>query len=91
MPPWRTRTPERAKEIILRVCEEEDVYPGDVLSDCRLRRIIYARWKIWAELREVRRADGSHVYSMSQIGHMFGKDHTTVSHGLERVSAEGVA
>jgi chromosomal replication initiator protein len=68
------RCADTMREIIDIVSYEVGVSRDDILGDRRFRVITrarqYAMWKC--------RKQG---YSLPQIGHVFGRDHTTVAHG----------
>lgn len=50
-----------------------------VLSECRLRPYVRARWGVMRRLRD----DG---FTLTQIGAWIGRDHATVFHGLKHAA-----
>lgn len=64
----------------------------DLLGECRAPVFSHPRQDFCWRARQVRNADGSHRYSLCQIGGFFavhrasnrGLDHTTVLHGIRR-------
>ena len=67
-----------SKAIILQVCEKHRVTYGEITGEQRSRPIVYARHEACYRLsRETR-------MSLTQIGHRFDRDHTTVLAGIRR-------
>lgn len=56
--------------------------PSDILSKGASRRLSRPRQKIYTELR--RRG-----MSYKSIGHVMGRDHTTVIHGIKKIFDNG--
>lgn len=66
-----------SREIVERVADYTGFKPGDLTGHCRLRKIVLARWlAIWL-VRELRPD-----LSISLIGRLFNRDHTTIIHAL---------
>lgn len=73
--------PTRIMKIVEAVAEEHDVTVGQLLGQSRQRKHVRARWAVWAILD----AEGK---SLTQIGNYFNRDHTTILHGLGRLSRQ---
>jgi hypothetical protein len=68
--------------LILRaVAREYGAEPGDMLSPSRQGRLVQARQAAWLLLRKRTRL------SLPQIGARFGRDHSTVLHGVRKMEA----
>jgi Bacterial dnaA protein helix-turn-helix len=68
--------------LILRaVAREYGAEPGDMLSPSRPGRLVQARQAAWLLLRKRTRL------SLPQIGARFGRDHSTVLHGVRKMEA----
>lgn len=68
----------RWREILNEVAEKHDVCPREMLSASKADPVAVARFECWFRMRE------ETTYSYSQIGRFFGRDHTTVLHGVAR-------
>lgn len=68
----------RWREILNEVAEKHDVCPREMLSASKADPVAVARFECWFRMRE------ETAYSLAQIGRFFGRDHTTVFHGLRR-------
>jgi len=69
---------------VMAVCKSHDVAPMLVAGTCRTKDVVAARNEIFSRLWE-----GG--LSVERIGHAFGKDHTTVLHGIRRHRGESAA
>lgn len=70
--------PVTVREVVARIASERALAVSDVLGPSRCRNVAEARWAIWAILRK-------RGYSFPRIGQLFGRDHTTVIHGVRRL------
>lgn len=68
----------RTKALVGLIAAETGCDPQAILGHQRERKLVKARWRLMKELR----ANG---YSLSQIGHQLGRDHTSVLHALRRL------
>ena len=68
-----------AKVYIARRCHEMGVQLKDLRTSSRRRHLVRTRFQLMWEIK--------HKFGMSQteIGRMFGKDHTTVLHGVRHI------
>ncbi len=64
-------------EIVTEVARARGIAVESVLGRSRLRPIVWARWEIMYRLRT------DLAWSLRAIAEFFGRDHTTVIHGLE--------
>ena len=63
--------------IITRISNETGIPITDILSKCRTRPVAHARQDAMLEIRE------RLGWPLKRIGKLFGRDHTTVMHGLQ--------
>lgn len=77
--------PPTSAEIIREVCDKHRVRPVEVVSEIRSRPIVAARHEAMYRIREER-----HL-SWSQIGRLFGRDHTSVLAGWRQHQARMAA
>lgn len=76
---WRAETPrQRRMWVIRQVASAHGVDVSELLGRCRDREVCLARWEAMATIR-ARFSD-----SLLMIGRLFGRDHTSVMHGLRR-------
>lgn len=72
--------PQIAKQIILETAQEMGVYAFDIIGACRVDKVSMARavamWRV---------ADKTSM-SLTQIGNVFNKDHSTVIHAIRRMN-----
>lgn len=74
----------RITQIIAEVAERHDMAPAEIVGPMRWKRHCRARYEaMWLARQEVGR-DGKQLYSMAEIGRVFGRDHTTVMNSLRR-------
>lgn len=59
-------------------CDAADVDFADAVTKCREGRVVRARWRVWAKLREMK-------YSLPGIGSAANRDHSTILNGLKRL------
>ena len=69
--------PLSGREIIAKVAAEHRMTVDDLVGPSRVRTICIPRWRAMRELRE-------RGLSLSRIGQLLNRDHTTVMHGLRR-------
>jgi chromosomal replication initiator protein len=75
---------ERVLKTAAEVSAEYYVSVDEMMSPDRINDdVCAARWHTWHRLRE------EQEYSLTQIARMFGRDHTTIMHGLRRYAAAG--
>ncbi len=65
------------ERITSRVAMEYKVRPAEMRGPDRHKQFVEARWVAWAEMVD-------RGYSYPQIGRFFGRDHSTVMHGVRR-------
>lgn len=75
------------RSVVAEVALRHGVSLDALLSRRRTEKLAWARFEAWWMLRQVLRANGSPVWSLPQIGRMFGRDHSTVVAGLARYRA----
>jgi len=67
-----------AMAIVCEVAEAHGLTPRDLLGRSRMRPITRARMTAYAEIRD------RLGYSYPEIGMIFGRDHTTILHGVRQ-------
>ena len=73
------QTTERIKRIEGIICKAADITHEELYSRERSRPLVDARHAVWLLLYE-------HVgYSYNDIARLYGKDHTTIAHGVRRI------
>lgn len=73
------------REILQMVAEANHVTVDDLTGQRRAREFSWPRQEAMWLLRQQRRPNGAHRFSLPQIGRMLGgRDHTTVLHGVRR-------
>jgi chromosomal replication initiation ATPase DnaA len=75
-----SRLPDPAKAIVREVSERREIHILEIMGTSRTAPITQARFEIWSRLYD-------RHYSMPRIGHLFGRDYTTVLSGLRRHAA----
>lgn len=84
--PVRKRPSRTRYHALLRLyCEASGVAFEEAISRGRSLRVARVRWAAWRDLHRHCRA------SFSGIGSIAGYDHTSVSHGIRRITEEEVA
>lgn len=81
VPPHRFAEGQMLREV-MRVAQFWDVPVQDVCGKGRRERVALARFHAYAACRAL-------GYSLPVIGRFFGRDHSTVLHGLRRLEALG--
>lgn len=84
------RLPRRVAEIVGEVERRHNLCSGSLLLPSRLRRVVRARWEAWWLIRAETDFRGRRVYSYSEIGRLFGFDHSTVMCGCQQHAALSV-
>lgn len=79
--PEQRGIPDVAREIIRDVCRRHNVNYDAMLSPARARRIAWPRQEAFWRL------DAAGKWSTTKIGQFFGRDHTTVIHGVRAYQA----
>jgi chromosomal replication initiation ATPase DnaA len=64
------------RKLAIRICDDHGVTLRDVLGPSSPRHLVHARWQIMFELRQ-------RDWTFAQIGRVFGRDHTSVMHGVK--------
>lgn len=64
-------------ETVAQIAREHGMTAADLIGPSRLRRVCIVRWRAMRVLRD-------HGRSLSSIGRILNRDHTTVLHGLRR-------
>lgn len=54
----------------------------ELMSDARQRAVVWPRQEAMWLMREEKAVNGKPRYSLPQIGHFFGRDHTTALHAI---------
>jgi chromosomal replication initiation ATPase DnaA len=83
-----SRMPVRVRELCMAVAIEHQVPLGELVGFSRRKKVARIRWRVWTALYAIRREDGMRIYSLPRIGQLFGRDHTTVLHGLRRLAEQ---
>lgn len=71
---------QRRLEVIARVAFEHGLTVGDLIGRCKRQEYVQARWKA---MKAIQAEFGD---SLTQIGRLFKRDHTTVMHALRNVA-----
>lgn len=69
---------------VMRACEEYDVAYGEVMGRSRSQRVVMARHQAMTELYFA-------GWSLSELGRVFGRDHTTVLSAVRKAKRVRVA
>jgi chromosomal replication initiator protein len=85
----RVDPPARVQAIIDEVAAEYDLAPWQIMSMSRARTFTRARWVAMWRVRQLRMPDGRQ-HSTVLVGQWFGRDHSTVVHGLAEVERLGL-
>lgn len=78
------RLPPRALAIAQAVAAKHDVTLRDLTGPSRYKTHCRARFEFWARLYTLRTSGGHPAYSLTRIGRLCGRDHTTVLAGIRR-------
>lgn len=73
----------RAREIVTRAAQQHGITVAELLGRSQELRIAHARQQAYAELYALRdpQTEGAR-YTLPAIGRIFGRDHSTVLHGV---------
>lgn len=85
--------PTRVRAVVVEEAALASVTPERLLSAHADRHTAHARFMAWYRIRQMIAADGK-PFSLPRIGAWFGKDHTSVRHGIiraEQIIAERAA
>lgn len=74
---------DRAAAIVAEVAAEAGLTVGDLMGATREHRYAHPRQEAWRRIRD------DLGWSLPRIGRMFGKDHTTILHGVRAAEARG--
>jgi chromosomal replication initiation ATPase DnaA len=66
-------------ELVGNVCRTHGVTVDEVCGRTRTQAVSWARHETWWRLRH----HPERHYSLAEIGRLFGRDHTTVLHGIQ--------
>ena len=69
------------QEIVADVARKMNVSVEDIMSARRNKRIVIARWESWRRMA----ASG---WSSTRIGQLWGRDHSTVVHGVQKMGGK---
>lgn len=69
--------PLSGREIIAKVAAEHRMTVDDLTGPSRVRAVCIPRWRAMREMRE-------RGLSLTRIGELLNRDHTTIVHGLRR-------
>lgn len=64
-------------ELVVSICVDHGVTIDNIAAGSKQRSIAHARHHIFAAIRSIARL------SFTEIGNLFGRDHTSVIHGIE--------
>lgn len=67
-----------AKEIATAIAAEHNLLWSDLAGPCRTNRVYRARRAAIWSIRQVKRADGKPRYSLSFLGRLFNRHHTSI-------------
>ena len=67
-----------AKDIATLIAAEHNLRWSDLAGPCRTNRVYHVRREAMWTLRQIRGADGKPRYSLTFIGRLFNRHHTTV-------------
>lgn len=79
-PSWYTPPPYAAAtglELVAQIARQYGLTASDLIGPSRVRSVCIVRWRAMKALRDKGR-------SLSSIGRLLRRDHTTVIHGLRR-------
>ncbi len=67
------------------ICRARGVTVEELCGRQRTRAVVQARHEAWWHMRH----DPARHYSLTEIGRLFARDHTTVRHGIETHARRG--
>lgn len=85
---WKLRAalldlwPTRLRPILFKACRDHAVNAADVLGTSRRPSLVRVRQQVMAQLRR------ETAHSLSWIGRLFDRDHTTVLYAVRKIEAE---
>jgi len=71
------------RAVISEICVRHQVSETELASLSRTQRVAQARQEAYFRLYEIRYAGGRRRFSTIKIGAHFGRDHSTILHGIE--------
>ena len=72
------------RRIAEEVAADHSLHVRDLTGQSRVKHICAARFEAMFRIYEERHPDGRRVYSMTQLGRFFNRDHTTILNALRR-------
>lgn len=75
-----------ASKIVSAVAEQFKITPDDILGDGRARVFVLARSVAVKLMSEVTFATGERRFSLTKIGQIMNRDHSTISHSIQQFS-----
>ena len=81
---YESVTKVKMREIAASVAMERGLALADLLSTSKVAPIAHARFMAWKEIYETRGKEGKRLFSLKQIASYFGKDHSSILHGIRR-------
>jgi hypothetical protein len=86
--PATVKLPTYVAYVVEAICARRGVLVSDALGPCKTREASWARYEIWAALARGR-AEGFDLhnpYSYAAVAKMFGRDHSSIQHGVRRLT-----
>lgn len=83
----KPKLPPHVMEVVEAVAELHDVTVDEILIERLKKRASWARFNVWHHLH----SEAPKRYSLSWLGRKFGRDHTSVMHGIAQWEAKGNA
>jgi chromosomal replication initiation ATPase DnaA len=78
--------PPRIAQVVRDISAQFNVSVEALLGDRRMKNLSLARHHMWWRIRGMTTANGEQ-YSLAKIGLIFGVNHTSVLHGVNRIQA----
>lgn len=69
------------------VCVQRRIKYESFLSPRRFKKLAEARWEVIYRIRQVRKPDGTPVYTYGRIAHFLKRDPSTIRHGYAKYVA----
>jgi chromosomal replication initiation ATPase DnaA len=83
----KPKLPPHVMEVVEAVAELHDVTVDEILTERLKKHASWARFNVWHHLH----SEAPKRYSLSWLGRKFGRDHTSVMHGIAQWDAKGKA
>lgn len=74
-------------EIVIAAALRHRISVKELRGRSRVRHIAHVRQAVFLEAYSERRSNGCKAYSLPMIGRYFGRDHTTILHGIRAATA----